>query len=99
MRSSVPRDTGAAWSGSSATWRPAPGGVPFAYRGAPEHPAAPRLYFTGVWGQFSGEIRLGPIHARRITRPAARHGAHHDNEQKRPEGAERYMRVKLPSGH
>jgi putative flavoprotein involved in K+ transport len=65
-----------------------PNGVPFAYRGAPEHPAAPRLYFAGMWGQFSGEIRLGPIHARRITRAAARHRAQHNNEQKRPEGAE-----------
>ena len=50
-----------------------PDGVPFAYRGAPEHPAAPRLFFAGMWGQFSGEIRLGPIHARRIARAAARH--------------------------
>ena len=65
-----------------------PDGVPFAYRGAPEHPAAPQLYFAGMWGQFSGEIRLGPIHARRITRAAARHRAHHGNQQKRPERAE-----------
>jgi hypothetical protein len=49
---------------------------------------APQLYFAGMWGQFSGEIRLGPIHARRIARAAARHRAHHNNEQKRPEGAE-----------
>ena len=34
-----------------------PDGVPFAYRGAPEHPTAPQLYFAGMWGQFSGEIR------------------------------------------
>ena len=66
-----------------------PNGVPFAYRGAPEHPAAPRLYFAGMWGQFSGEIRLGPIHARRIARAAARHRAHHDNE---PEAAGRRKR-------
>jgi hypothetical protein len=52
-----------------------PDGVPFAYEGAPEHPAAPRLYFAGMWGQFSGQIRLGPIHARRIARAAARHRA------------------------
>ena len=49
-----------------------PDGVPFAYRGAPEHRSAPRLYFAGMWGQFSGEIRLGPIHGRRIARAAAR---------------------------
>lgn len=49
-----------------------PDGVPFAYRGAPEHRSAPRLYFAGMWGQFSGEIRLGPIHGRRIAREAAR---------------------------
>lgn len=49
-----------------------PDGVPVAHCGAPEHPAAPRLYFAGMWGQFSGEIRLGPIHARRIARVAAR---------------------------
>jgi cation diffusion facilitator CzcD-associated flavoprotein CzcO len=48
-----------------------PDGVPLAHRGAPEHPAAPRLYFAGMWGQFSGQIRLGPIHARRIARSAA----------------------------
>ena len=47
-------------------------GVPVAYHGAPEHPAAPRLYFAGMWGQFSGEIRLGPRHARRIARAASR---------------------------
>jgi cation diffusion facilitator CzcD-associated flavoprotein CzcO len=52
-----------------------PDGVPFAYKGAPEHRAAPRLYFAGMWGQFSGQIRLGPIHARRIARAAARHRA------------------------
>jgi putative flavoprotein involved in K+ transport len=66
-----------------------PDGVPFAYRGAPEHPAAPRLYFAGMWGQFSGEIRLGPIHARRIARAAARHRAHLGNE---PEAAGRRKR-------
>lgn len=49
-----------------------PDGVPYAYRGAPEHPSAPRLFFAGMWGQFSGEIRLGPIHARRIARAAVR---------------------------
>jgi hypothetical protein len=50
-----------------------PDGVPFSYQGAPEHPAALQLYFAGMWGQFSGEIRLGPIHARRIARAAERH--------------------------
>jgi putative flavoprotein involved in K+ transport len=53
-----------------------PDGVPFAYKGAPEHSSAPRLYFAGMWGQFSGEIRLGPIHARRIGRAAAGDRAH-----------------------
>jgi putative flavoprotein involved in K+ transport len=57
-----------------------PDGVPFAYRGAPEHPAAPRLYFAGMWGQCSGEIRLGPIHARRIARAAVSHRAHRGTE-------------------
>ncbi len=47
-------------------------GVPLHHQGAPEHPAAPRLYFAGMWGQFSGEIRLGPRHGRRIARAAAR---------------------------
>jgi putative flavoprotein involved in K+ transport len=59
-----------------------PDGVPLAYRGAPEHPAAPNLFFAGMWGQFSGQIRLGPIHARRIARAAAHHRAHRNNEQK-----------------
>jgi putative flavoprotein involved in K+ transport len=76
-----------------------PDGVPFAYRRAPEHPAAPRLYFAGMWGQFSGEIRLGPIHARRIARAAARHRAHLGNEQKRPEGAERNRRASPRASH
>jgi len=59
-----------------------PDGVPLAYCGAPEHPAAPNLFFAGMWGQFSGQIRLGPIHARRIARAAARHRAHRNNQQK-----------------
>ncbi len=46
-------------------------GVPIHHAGAPEHPRAPRLYFCGMWGPFSGQIRLGPIHARRIARAAA----------------------------
>ncbi len=46
-------------------------GTPLCPGGAPEHPAAPGLYFAGMWGQFSGQIRLGPIHARRIARAAA----------------------------
>ncbi len=58
-----------------------PDGVPFCHQGAPEHPTAPRLYFAGMWGQFSGEIRLGPIHARRIARAAHRHRARHRNEE------------------
>jgi putative flavoprotein involved in K+ transport len=47
-------------------------GVPWYHAGAPEHPATPRLYFAGMWGMFSGQIRLGPIHARRIVRAAIR---------------------------
>ena len=46
-------------------------GVPVHHAGAPEHPRAPRLYFCGMWAPFSGQIRLGPIHARRIARAAA----------------------------
>jgi len=45
-------------------------GIPIRHSGAPDHPHAPRLYFCGMWGQFSGQIRLGPIHARRIARAA-----------------------------
>lgn len=52
-------------------------GLPVAYMGSPEHPAAPRLYFAGMWGQFSGQIRLGPIHAQRIARAADRDRAQH----------------------
>lgn len=47
-------------------------GVPFCHSGAPEHPLAPRLYFCGMWAPFSGQIRMGPIHARRIARAAVR---------------------------
>lgn len=50
-------------------------GVPFCHKGAPEHSGAPRLYFCGMWAPFSGQIRVGPIHARRIARAAA-----HDRE-------------------
>jgi putative flavoprotein involved in K+ transport len=49
-----------------------PDGLPAHHGGAPEHPAAPRLYFAGFWGSPSGQIRLMPIHARRIARAAAR---------------------------
>jgi hypothetical protein len=45
-------------------------GVPIHHGGAPAHPNAPNLYFCGMWGQFSGQIRLGPIHARRIAKAA-----------------------------
>lgn len=49
-----------------------PDGIPIRYGGAPEHPRAPRLYFAGFWGSNSGQIRIMPIHARRIARAAAR---------------------------
>jgi putative flavoprotein involved in K+ transport len=63
-----------------------PDGLPAHYGGAPEHPAAPRLYFTGFWGSPAGQVRLMPIHARRIARAAARHRA------KAPAGEERAPR-------
>ncbi len=47
-------------------------GAPSAPWGAPEDPRAPHLYFAGVWGAFSGQIRLGPIHARRIANAVSR---------------------------
>jgi putative flavoprotein involved in K+ transport len=46
-------------------------GAPIHHNGVPDHPRAPRLYFCGMWAPFSGQIRLGPIHARRIARAAA----------------------------
>jgi putative flavoprotein involved in K+ transport len=49
-----------------------PDGLPIRHGGAPEHPAAPRLYFAGFWGGNAGQIRWSPIHARRIARAAAR---------------------------
>jgi cation diffusion facilitator CzcD-associated flavoprotein CzcO len=49
-----------------------PDGLPKNHDAAPEHPAAPRLYFTGFYGAPAGQIRLFPIHARRIARAAAR---------------------------
>ena len=49
-----------------------PDGLPIRYKGAPELPAAPRLYFAGFWGGNGGQIRWAPIHARRIARAAAR---------------------------
>jgi putative flavoprotein involved in K+ transport len=49
-----------------------PDGIPINYGGAPAHHAAPRLYFSGFWGSNAGQIRLMPIHARRIARAAAR---------------------------
>jgi putative flavoprotein involved in K+ transport len=47
-------------------------GVPICHSGAPQHAGTPRLYFCGMWAPFSGQIRVGPIHARRIARAAAR---------------------------
>ena len=35
-------------------------------------PRASRLYFCGMWNPFSGQIQLGPLHARRIARAAAK---------------------------
>ena len=49
-----------------------PDGLPIRYKGAPELPATPRLYFAGFWGGNGGQIRWAPIHARRIGRAAAR---------------------------
>jgi cation diffusion facilitator CzcD-associated flavoprotein CzcO len=49
-----------------------PDGLPIRHGGAPEHRAAPRLYFAGFWGGNGGQIRWSPIHARRIARAAAR---------------------------
>jgi glycine/D-amino acid oxidase-like deaminating enzyme len=49
-----------------------PDGLPKHFNAAPEHPDAPRLYFTGFYGAPAGQIRLFPIHARRISRAAAR---------------------------
>jgi putative flavoprotein involved in K+ transport len=49
-----------------------PDGIPVHHHAAPEHPAAPRLYFAGFWGSNAGQIRLMPIHARRIARAATR---------------------------
>ena len=49
-----------------------PDGVPVHFHGAPEHPAAPRLYFAGFDGAPTGQIRLMPGHARRIARSVGR---------------------------
>ncbi len=49
-----------------------PDGIPIRHDGAPEHPNAPRLYFSGFWGSNAGQLRLVPVHARRIARAAAR---------------------------
>jgi putative flavoprotein involved in K+ transport len=49
-----------------------PDGLPVRYLGAPELPAARRLYFAGFWGGNGGQIRWAPIIARRIGRAATR---------------------------
>ncbi len=49
-----------------------PDGIPICHRGAPELRSAPRLYFAGFWGGNGGQIRIAPIHARRIGRAASR---------------------------
>ena len=59
-----------------------PDGLPIRYKGAPELPTAPRLYFAGFWGSNGGQIRWAPIHARRIGRAATR-----DREQLDPADA------------
>jgi putative flavoprotein involved in K+ transport len=47
-------------------------GLPIHHHATFEHPAAPRLYFAGFYGPPAGQIRIMPIHARRIARAAAR---------------------------
>jgi putative flavoprotein involved in K+ transport len=49
-----------------------PDGLPIRFKGTPELPAAPRLFFAGFWGGTGGQIRWAPIIARRIGRAAAR---------------------------
>lgn len=49
-----------------------PDGLPVRYKGAPELPTTPRLYFAGFWGGNGGQIRWAPIIARRIGRAAAK---------------------------
>jgi putative flavoprotein involved in K+ transport len=50
-----------------------PDGLPIRHqRAAPEHPAAPQLYFAGFYGSNAGQIRVMPFHARQIGRAAAR---------------------------
>lgn len=49
-----------------------PDGVPVHFNAAPEHPEAPRLYFAGFHAAPAGQIRVLPMHARRIARAAAR---------------------------
>jgi putative flavoprotein involved in K+ transport len=69
-----------------------PDGIPVRYGGAPEHHAAPRLYFSGFWGSNAGQIRLMPIHARRIARAAAR-----DRDQGPPAGEPSPARAIAPA--
>ena len=49
-----------------------PDGLPVRYKGAPELPAAPRLYFAGFWGGTGGQLRWASIIGARIGRAAAR---------------------------
>ena len=49
-----------------------PDGLPINHHAAPEHPAAPGLFFAGFWGSNSGQLRFMPIHARRIARAVVR---------------------------
>lgn len=50
-----------------------PDGLPVHHHAAPEHPAAPGLFFAGFFGSNSGQLRFMPIHARRIARAVGRH--------------------------
>ena len=56
------------------------------------------LFFAGMWGQFSDQIRLGPIHARRTARAATRHRAHRGNEQKPAEATKLDRRLPARAG-
>src|SRR4029077_3148996 len=49
-----------------------PDGLPTNFNATLEHPDAPRLYFAGFFAGPAGQIRLHPIHARRIARAAWR---------------------------
>jgi putative flavoprotein involved in K+ transport len=60
-------------------------GLPVNFNADAEHPAAPGLYFAGFFAGPAGQIRLHPIHARRIARAVWKAHSRGESARARPD--------------